>query len=167
MKSHPTYSQYSANELGEIYGPRGKIKPILHHTGYNVITVARKQFRWHRFVWECFNGIIEDKKLVINHIDGNKENNSLSNIELVSQSRNCFHAFENELRKGISGESHALSKITEAEAIEMIRLMKDGYTNKRLAELYPLHPQYISLIRHKRRWKTLWAKLDDVQPDQR
>lgn len=160
MKEHPMYRQYSANEFGEIYGPRGKVKPILHHTGYHVITVAYKQFRWHRFVWECFNGIIEDKKLVINHIDGNKENNAISNIELVSQSRNAFHAFENDLRKGMSGESHVSSKITETQAIEMIGLIKKGCTNKELAEIYPLHPRYISLIRHKRRWKALWDKLE-------
>ena len=42
----------------------------------------------HRFILECYNGIIPDKK-VINHIDNNKNNNKINNLQCISQKENC------------------------------------------------------------------------------
>lgn len=47
----------------------------------------------HRLVWQYFNGPIP-KGLQINHIDGNKLNNKLSNLELISQEQNLHHAMD-------------------------------------------------------------------------
>lgn len=45
----------------------------------------------HRLVWEAFNGPIPED-MVIDHIDGNRSNNALSNLRLVSQSDNMYNA---------------------------------------------------------------------------
>lgn len=50
----------------------------------------------HREVYKAFIGEIENKK-VINHIDGNKSNNKISNLEMLSQSENIIHAYNNNL----------------------------------------------------------------------
>ena len=52
----------------------------------------------HRIIWETFNGEIPDG-YVIDHIDCDKLNNSLSNLQLVTQSENCKLAYKRGNRK--------------------------------------------------------------------
>ena len=57
----------------------------------------------HCIVWETFIGEIPDS-MQINHIDGDKHNNCLENLELVTPSENMCHAWKMGLcksRKGI------------------------------------------------------------------
>ena len=49
---------------------------------------GQKGMQVHRFVWECFNGIIPSDK-VIDHINDNAEDNRLCNLKLVTQQENC------------------------------------------------------------------------------
>lgn len=42
---------------------------------------------------------IDDKKLTVNHIDGNSENNNINNLEIVTLKENINHAFNNKLYK--------------------------------------------------------------------
>lgn len=57
-------------------------------------------------------------KTQVNHIDGNKENNHVSNLEWVTPSENINHAFEKGLSK--RGCEHGRAKFT-AEQIREIR----------------------------------------------
>lgn len=88
---HPTFKGYYANASGSVLN--GKTKRLigkLHCTGYILLSLhvpELKMMRCHRFVWECFNGLIIDDK-VINHKDEDKTNNSIDNLELVTQSEN-------------------------------------------------------------------------------
>lgn len=50
----------------------------------------------HRLVWIVYRGLIKDDR-VLNHKDGIKTNNSLFNLELVSDSCNVRHAHQNNL----------------------------------------------------------------------
>lgn len=50
---------------------------------------GRKNFTLHRLLMLTFVGGGEG--LVINHIDGNRLNNSLENLEWVTRSQNCIH----------------------------------------------------------------------------
>ena len=47
-----------------------------------------KVYLVHRFVWECFNGIIPERK-EIDHINNNKEDNRLCNLQLMTPQQNC------------------------------------------------------------------------------
>jgi len=56
----------------------------------------------HRLLAMAFipnNTYLPIEKLHVNHIDGNKLNNNLSNLEWVTRSGNCFHAYKTGLRK--------------------------------------------------------------------
>ena len=103
------------------------------------------------------NGIITDN-LVINHIDGDKLNNNITNLELVTNKYNTNHAFSLGLMKGIIGKDNINSKLTE----EQVRLIVQEYEenpkipNGYWASKYNVHPNYISLVKTKRRWKYLW-----------
>ena len=52
------------------------------HTGYYLNSTLRK--RMHRYVWEYYNGDIP-KGFQIHHIDHDKSNNDISNLEMISK----------------------------------------------------------------------------------
>ena len=99
--SHPQDVRYGASEDGRIWtrnnnrwGLRENWKELKQSTdtnGYMSFKTrknsVRTGYRVHRFMWECIVGPIGDK-LVINHKDGNRANNVLSNLEVVTQSEN-------------------------------------------------------------------------------
>jgi len=61
-----------------------------HHTGYIFVRVNIKKFSLHHLVASTF---IKNPHLkpVVNHIDGNKTNNSVANLEWVTISENNKH----------------------------------------------------------------------------
>ena len=92
---HPIYDLYASDENGNIINIIKKvpIKGKKKYNGYIHIGVRKyrgklKMYYAHRFVWECFNGIIPEGK-VIDHINNKKEDNELSNLQLVTQQQNC------------------------------------------------------------------------------
>jgi hypothetical protein len=91
LKPHPVFTEYASTKEGDVYSFKsGKIKllaKVNHSRGYNhyALRLCGKVYMYlnHRFTWECFNGMIE-KELQINHIDHDKKNNHLDNLELVT-----------------------------------------------------------------------------------
>lgn len=114
----------------------------------------------HRLVIEAFQGSIP-KGLAVNHKDGNKKNNVLVNLEVVTYSQNIRHAIETGLKPIVYGEDVPTSKIDNKTARLLIGDIIEGFDNDYLSEKYSLHSRYISLVRHKRRWKKLWEEFPD------
>ena len=106
---------------------------------------------FHRVVWTVFNGDIPCDK-IINHIDHDKTNNSLYNLEIISQSENGFAAhaagrFDNTKVKRqpmiINGVEYASSydaamklnpNITDKKELKRIRSL---YRNRCISSTYP------------------------------
>lgn len=88
---------YLIDEAGQIFTRyRMRImKQSLSHDGYMVVGLSkdggRKQYRVHRLVAEAFIRK-EDGKDFINHIDGEKTNNHVSNLEWCTVQENCLHS---------------------------------------------------------------------------
>ena len=150
--------RFTATVCGKVFRDGIECGQSTHHTGYKVVRIGEHQWRVHRFVWVFFNGE-PAPGMVINHKDGNKHNNHLSNLECVSPRENTQHAYRIGLMKGKQGEEHPVAKLSNAEVMEMFSLFPT-HTNTQLAEKYNLHSRYISLIRHKRRWKHLWQQYE-------
>ena len=63
-----------------------------HSDGYNHIDFGGKIYRRHRIIGMVFLELdINDPTKLIDHIDGNKINNSLANLRIVSQQQNNFN----------------------------------------------------------------------------
>jgi hypothetical protein len=72
------------------------LKPTVRRDGYASVKICgKKQQRKlvHRLVAETFLANPQNKREV-NHLDGNKTNNSISNLEWVSPSENKKHAYK-------------------------------------------------------------------------
>ena len=72
------------------------LAPREHTGGYLRVQLSRKDFYIHRLVAETFIPNPENKPMV-NHKDGNKHNNCVDNLELVTHSENEKHAYKNNL----------------------------------------------------------------------
>lgn len=96
---------YKISSEGEVYNTvTGKtLKPRISH-GYNYVTLCgengHRQVRVHRLVAKEFIPNVLGKPL-INHIDGNKTNNNVENLEWCTASENMKHAYRTGLQKPI------------------------------------------------------------------
>jgi len=151
--------KYYATKEGYIFSTRKQLKAVKHHTGYLVVSIhdgtKPKQYRVHRYVWEHFNGPIPADR-VVDHIDGDKTNNALINLRLVSNKQNINYARSMLGNWTKKGEDVYCSKITNEKFFQMVQDFVNGLTNEEIGAKYDLHSRYVSLVRHKRRWKHLW-----------
>lgn len=98
-KDIPGYEgYYQSSNTGRIrrYGVKNIIKPMVTRDGYNRLSLSKKgviknKFV-HRLVAETFIDNIENKPF-INHIDGDKQNNSVNNLEWVTSNENTLHSY--------------------------------------------------------------------------
>jgi hypothetical protein len=101
-----TFPEYYVTDTGEVYSrkmynnPNGrirKLKPYVDSTGYPRVVLSEhskpKSIRVHYLVASAFLPKGKNDKCV-NHKDGNKQNNNVSNLEWCSYSHNIKHSFE-------------------------------------------------------------------------
>lgn len=68
----------------------GYADTTINGDGYRQTRVGKKMVKSHRLAWELMNGPIEDG-LVIDHINGDRADNRLSNLRLVCRARNSHN----------------------------------------------------------------------------
>lgn len=98
------------DKIGRTMSWKGKVlNPDIAPNGYYRVTFSinrkRKQFYVHRLIAEYFIPN-PDNLPQVNHIDGNKLNNSLDNLEWVTVQDNVIHAYKNGLINHVSGKEH-------------------------------------------------------------
>lgn len=93
---------YQVSNLGRVKSNRGILHPNTNTYGYKHVTLSKYGIRTttpiHTLVADAFLDNPYEKPEV-NHIDGNKENNSVSNLEWVTRTENNRHAIATHLRK--------------------------------------------------------------------
>jgi len=76
------------------------VKQKIKNNYYYVrLSSYESEFRVHRLVAQTFIKNITDKKIFVNHKNGNKLDNCVDNLEYVTPSENVKHAVENGLQK--------------------------------------------------------------------
>ena len=174
MSQIKTHKGYYVNRLGKVFSTNtrnGKticMKTTVSNCGYEMVIIGgrknAKNALVHRLVANAFIPN-PTKKPEVNHIDGNKLNNNMDSLEWVTKSENMKHAIEHNLIDFVRGEDSSSAKITNQEAIDIINLFIIGKSNDFIANKYGLHSRYVSLIRHKKRWKHIWDEhFKDVKP---
>lgn len=103
--------KYKISNLGRVMslnykntGKTGFIKPVKNKDGYLIVKIfsdKRYTKSIHRLVGEAF---IEKPKLEINHLNGNKEDNSIDNLEWCTHAENERYSWKT-LGKKRNGEN--------------------------------------------------------------
>ena len=96
--------------------------------GYLMVALAGKTFRVNRLVAAAFIPN-PDNKPVVNHIDGDKENNKADNLEWTTISENMLHAYRCGLKTAMIGEKNTNAKLTK-EQVKAIRNEYVPYSKK-------------------------------------
>lgn len=154
-------TDYRVSNLGNVFSVyNGKqLKPFMNDR-YLVVDLfaytVRQRIAVHRMVAIAF---IEnpDNKEYVNHIDGNKLNNCVDNLEWVTASENSIHA----VATGLSpvGEAKTLAKLTEKDVLEIQAAFEAGEKDFVLAEKYGVTSGVISSIRLGKTWKHVSGKV--------
>lgn len=104
----------------------------------------------HRAVGEAFIANPENKP-EINHLDGNKENNHVDNLEWVTSAQNNSHAGESDLMA--KGEDHPHAKLSEEQVLEIRRLYAEtDATQYDLADRFGMSKAQIGSIVRGEKW---------------
>lgn len=127
------------------------IKPLKDSIGYMIYGLSKnskfKQFKIHRLVAIYF--IPNPKNYPeVNHIDGNKENYSIENLEWCNRSQNMKHGYSSGLI--LTHKASNVNKIITEEKKLIINKMKNlGFTLKEIACLCCVNISTISKILNK------------------
>lgn len=99
---HPYYKEVIVSDTGRVYtcgtGLWRELRSSINNGGYLTAYVHGKNRTVHRLVAETFIPNPYNKSFV-NHIDGDKTNNDVYNLEWCTASENEFHAYKNGLKR--------------------------------------------------------------------
>ena len=129
------FNKYEVDEDGNIYrkGTQVQLKKIEDGKGYLRVDLMsdraeKVMAKIHLVVMHTFVGK-QDPGVIINHIDGDKTNSALSNLEYISQRENVAHA--QRLIKNLP--------YLEEDTIKQILDLRDkGYTLNQIADVVGL-----------------------------
>lgn len=119
------------------------------HISYRDINGNLKGSSVHRLVAKYFIPNLDSSKTCVNHIDGNRTNNKISNLEWVTPKENVYHSFQYGKRKECKNIPKT-TKLTDYQ-ISQIDFLRNHYTLKKIADLFNISYTSIKNIVIKRK----------------
>ena len=140
-KPIPDFPNNQISSYGNVKGAREKELKTWLRNGYKSVSLYYKgrkhTFNIHRLVAENF--IANDlNKECVNHIDGDKQNNNMSNLEWCSPKENTKHALENNLAK--KSKQPVIQFTLDGKYIQQFNSIKEaeyktGISNKHISSV--------------------------------
>jgi hypothetical protein len=124
---------YEVSNTGKVMSYKRKepklLKNRLTFDGYEYVTLINgkvyKDYRVHRLVAKAFIPNAENKETV-NHIDGDKRNNNVDNLEWATRTEQNLHSYRLGLKKAILGHENTNSKLSPEQVREIRKLYIKG-----------------------------------------
>ena len=154
------WSEYKQDYLTEYPDKDGYMKVVLMTKDKPAGKGHR--FSVHRLILHTFNPIENENYYQVDHIDGNKTNNTLQNLKWVSCLENLNNPNTKPNRRVYdqAGTHNAMSKFTEESLMNMIQDINSGnYTQNEIIIEYNTSREAIRRIIHK---QTYISELKDI-----
>ncbi len=189
ISSHPEYQVSNYGKVKRFIPDKFNrelkiLKMSKDRSGYFYVNLYNKQgkkkYKIHRLLLLAFKPINNPELYQCNHIDGNKQNNNINNLEWCTGSENIKHAYriglelsrkgkdhhmygkhhtkeaKDKISEGIKGENHPRHKLTRKN-IEEIKLLLQEKTlsQKEIGSIFGVSQVQISMIKLNKTWKCL------------
>ena len=163
-KGIPLYGNYSVSTEGEILSKTNKImKHLKNGTGHHYVFLydgkgnSKKEYI-HRLVLKAFKGYKEYPTFECRHLDGNPDNNKLTNLEWGTKALNQIDRIRHGTIK--FGENHKDAVLTE----EQVKLIKNSSeSSRKLGKKFGVsHTTILEIIRGNS-WRYLDEKIKVLQ----
>lgn len=130
------------------------LKPATDGGGYSRVALMQNgkliTKKIHRVVAECFIGQSEKE---VNHINGIKSDNNISNLEYVTRGQNMRHAFASGLCVPAKGSDNSNSKIDEIMALTIKTMLMSGFGPIKIAKMYGISKNITKDISRNKTWR--------------
>ncbi len=169
------FPDYTVSNLGRIkriipdkYNRKLKVlKQWNHKKGYLTVELNGKSRNVHRLVLMTFKPVFNMNELQCNHIDGDKKNNLLENLEWCNNSENQIHAFKIGLENN-QGENHPMfgkhhlqkskikmsknnpNRLSNKKIIDIETDIKNKLSGKDISKKYNILQSTVSRIKNKK-----------------
>jgi hypothetical protein len=176
------HNEYEVSSLGRVrckvervYSktpfPAGTVlKQVSSDNGYRrvhfrVNSCRQKLVAVHRLVAKAFIPNPENKPQV-NHIDGDKGNNHVENLEWVTGSENVKHAIEMGLREDFHGEESRNVVYDRKLILKILDLFYLHILNsEEISKETGIHSAYINLVVRGKRWAEVYKEYTQHNPE--
>lgn len=143
------FPNYRVSNLGNVWSKKNNIILKSHKTNRGYLTVGfwldgkKKRLSIHRLVAQAF--LTNPRNLPeVNHINGCKTDNNLSNLEWASGRKNVLHAYQTKLRK---------TKLSAIQVAEIKDSIERGLTQREIASRFSVSHFTIGEINRKKIWR--------------
>lgn len=150
--------RYAISNQGRVFSQCNRANPcfkkLVNCRGYLRVGIGSSKHLVHRLVAEAFLPTYSSD-LTVNHIDGDKANNCVTNLECITQQNNVVHSWALGLSKPRKqpGELHSQASLTGKDVLAIRKLYAKGtYLQRELADKYNVSPGTISDITRRRSW---------------
>lgn len=167
LKKHPRYSVI-ISDCGTVvrYYHSNKDVSLRHDKdGYLIFSYwdrvdkRQRNLRVHRLVAETFIPNPENHP-VINHKDGNKENNSSHNLEWCTISHNTKHAYDTGLAKPLTCQDSPHTSLTNEDVHNICRDIELGMRNVDIRKKHGISKAVLDHIRYGNTWSDIKSQYD-------
>lgn len=153
-----TSGRYVIKSDGTVYDnfKNRYISQCLNKHGYLTCSIVfdygRKTCNIHKLIAEHF--IPNPKnKICVNHIDHNKQNNNIKNLEWVTYKENTMHSMRYNRFHKKHGEGHYLSKLKENQINIIRQAYVFGTKQKDLSKIFNVSQLSIHAVVKRKTWK--------------
>ncbi len=151
-------NNYEVSSFGNIRNKKtGKSRKLIYNNGYLKVDLSEGGKRINYFVHRLVAFAFLDKPKngnIVNHIDGNKSNNRISNLEWCTYKENTQHSFKTGLQVSLSGEDCLLSILKEQDVVEIKKHLRDGVLSQvNIAKIFGVCKSTIGAINTGKTWK--------------
>lgn len=151
---------YLISNYGRVYNIYSKkfmaniIQQSNHYAYANLITYnGTFPKRKHRLVMKAFNYRPDCNNLEVNHINGDKADNRLCNLEWCTRRENMTHAVDSNL--AASGENSYRATITNEQARQICKLLEKKLPLKSISIITGINRSVIDSIYRGNAWKQI------------